>query len=89
VVVNGERVVLGRLFRKELESGADATVEALMRPGPSTYRPNVDVLEMSHHMTERKLETALVTRSDGRLLGLVRRQEVNDAAATLGHHHQH
>jgi CBS domain-containing protein len=89
VVVNDGRVVLGRLFRKELERGGDGSVEAVMRPGPSTYRPNVDVLEMSRHMSERKLETALVTRSDGRLMGLIRREQVNDAAATLGHHHQH
>lgn len=88
VVVNDQRVVLGRLFRKELDAGGDGSVEAAMRPGPSTYRPNVDVLEMSHHMSERKLETALVTLSDGRLMGLVRSREVNDAAATLGHHHE-
>ncbi|HEV1996506.1 MAG TPA: CBS domain-containing protein [Candidatus Dormibacteraeota bacterium] len=89
VVVNAERIVIGRLFKKELESGAGGSVETAMRPGPSTYRPNVDVLEMSHHLTERKLQTALVTLSNGRLLGLVRLHEILDSAATLGHGHEH
>lgn len=89
MVINAQRIVLGRLFKKELESGASGSVETAMRPGPSTYRPNVDVLEMSQHLTERKLETALVTLSNGRLLGLVRLKEILDAAATLGHDHGH
>lgn len=89
VVINDERVVLGRLFGRELDSGVAAPVESVMRPGPSTYRPNLDVLEMSHHMSERKLETALLTLSNGRLLGLVRRSEIAQAAERLGHHHDH
>ncbi|MGI8609512.1 MAG: hypothetical protein ACR2MY_09845 [Candidatus Dormibacteria bacterium] len=87
MVINEQRIVLGRLFKKELEGGASGPVEGAMRSGPSTYRPNVDVLEMSHHLSERKLETALVTLSSGRLLGLVKLSEILDTAATLGHQH--
>ncbi|HEY8739597.1 MAG TPA: hypothetical protein VIN56_03270 [Candidatus Dormibacteraeota bacterium] len=89
VVTNEHGIVLGRLFRKELESGATGTAESVMRAGPSTYRPNVDVLQMTTHMTERKLETALLTTSDGRLLGLVRRAEIAAAAAEIGGHDHH
>ncbi|HXF73749.1 MAG TPA: CBS domain-containing protein [Actinomycetota bacterium] len=73
LVVNAERVVLGRLFRVELEGDADATAEQVMRPGPSTFRPNVSVEEMTRFMDERGITTAVVTTSDGRLVGLFRR----------------
>jgi CBS domain-containing protein len=70
LVVNEERVVLGRLFRTELEGEADASAETVMRSGPSTFRPNVTVEEMTRFMGERGFSTAVVTTSDGRLVGL-------------------
>ena len=51
-------------------------VEPVMRPGPSTYRPFVSVEEMRHTMIERSLEFWPVTTSDGKLVGLVRKQDV-------------
>jgi len=40
LVVNEERILLGRLRRSALEDAAGAaTVESLMEPGPSTVRP--------------------------------------------------
>ena len=75
VVVNEERVVLGRLFRKELEAGGDRRVEEVMRPGPSTFRPNVSTHEMMHYMDEHKLHAALVTDSEGKLIGLFKRED--------------
>jgi CBS domain-containing protein len=47
-----------------------------MRPGPSTYRPFVPVAELRGIMNDRNLESSPVTTSDGRLVGLVRRQDV-------------
>jgi CBS domain-containing protein len=47
-----------------------------MRPGPSTFRPFVSVEEMARTMTERNLENSPVTTSDGKLVGLVRREDV-------------
>jgi len=47
-----------------------------MRPGPSTYRPFVPVAELRGIMRDRNLESSPVTTSDGRLVGLVRRQDV-------------
>jgi predicted transcriptional regulator len=46
------------------------------RPGPSTYRPFVSVAEMRRIMIDRNLESSPVTTSDGRLVGLVRKQDV-------------
>ena len=76
VVVSQDRVVLGLLRAKELQADPYLLVERVMRPGPSTYRPFVGVEEMRRTMTERNLESSPVTTSDGRLVGLVRKQDV-------------
>jgi CBS domain-containing protein len=77
VVVSQERVVLGLLRAKELQADPDLPVERAMRPGPSTYRPFVSVEEMHGIMTGRNMESSPVTTSDGRLVGLVRRQDLD------------
>jgi CBS domain-containing protein len=76
VVVSHDRVVLGLLRAKELQADPQLLVERVMRPGPSTYRPFVSVEEMRRIMTERNLESSPVTTSDGKLVGLVRKQDV-------------
>ena len=76
VVVSQDRVVLGLLRAKELQANPQLLVERVMRPGPSTYRPFVSVEEMRRTMTERNLESSPVTTSDGKLVGLVRKQDV-------------
>ena len=76
VVVSQDRVVLGLLRAKELQADPQLAVERVMRPGPSTYRPFVTVEEMRRTMTERNLENSPVTTSDGKLVGLVRKQDV-------------
>ena len=76
VVVSQDRVVLGLLRAKELRADPDLLVERAMRPGPSTYRPFVSVADMRATMTERNLDSSPVTTSDGKLVGLVRKQDV-------------
>ena len=56
-----------------------------MRPGPSTFRPFVSVEEMARTMTERNLENSPVTTSDGRLVGLLLREDAGAAAHELAH----
>lgn len=76
VVISEGRVVLGLLRAAELQADPGLLVEQVMRPGPSTYRPFVSVEEMRRTMTDRNLESSPVTTSDGKLVGLVRRQDV-------------
>lgn len=76
VVVSENRVVLGLLRARELQADPGLPVEQVMRPGPSTYRPFVSVEEMRRIMIDRDLENSPVTTSDGKLVGLVRRQDV-------------
>jgi CBS domain-containing protein len=76
VVVSSGHVVLGLLRARELQADPQQLVDQVMRPGPSTYRPFVPVEELRGIMHDRNLESSPVTTSDGRLVGLVRRQDV-------------
>ena len=83
VVVNDERVVLGLLREKELE-GPEGRIEQVMRPGPSTFRPHVPIKELADFMVEHDLPTSPITSSDGRLIGVLRREDAIHVA-----HQQH
>lgn len=84
VVVNDERVVFGVIRAEELGRGGNEPVEAVMRPGPSTFRPHVPIAEMAHYMVHHDLASSPITTSDGRLVGLLR---VEDAVHVA--HEQH
>lgn len=73
VVVNEQRVVLGRLGRAAIERGAGAAVEAAMTEGPSTVRPDAPLAALLDRLAAQQRDTALVTTSDGVLVGVVRR----------------
>lgn len=88
VVVNEERVVFGLLRSKELEANPDLRIEEAMRPGPSTFRPFVSIEEMAAFMIEHDLDSSPITTSDGRLVGLLRRQDAAKAALEL-HEKEH
>jgi Mg/Co/Ni transporter MgtE len=80
VVVNEERIVLGFLRGEELASGSGERIESIMRPGPSTFRPHVPIEEMARFMIEHDLPTSPITTSDGRLIGVLRREDAIAAA---------
>ena len=76
VVVNDERVVLGLLRADELRKGDEERVERVMRPGPSTFRPHVSIDDINKFMLAHDLPNCPITTSDGRLVGLIRREDV-------------
>jgi len=76
IVVNEQRVVLGRLGRKALTGDTDETVEEAMSPGPSTVRPSIGTDALLERISARNLTGYLVTTPDGRLVGLVRRGDL-------------
>jgi CBS domain-containing protein len=80
VVVNKERVVLGLLREKELSSDPKSPVEEAMRNGPATFRPNEPVGKMAKRMQDRGATAVLVTTSDGRLVGLLYREDAEQLA---------
>ena len=76
IVVNEQRVVLGRLGRKAMAADTDESVEQAMTPGPSTVRPSIGAEDLLERMRTRNLTSFLVTTPDGRLVGLVRRGDL-------------
>jgi CBS-domain-containing membrane protein len=60
----------------------ETPVEDVMNPAPSTYRPNVSVREMAQHLAETGAQRVLVTDTDGHLIGLLRRNDVEHALHT-------
>ncbi|CAN5881233.1 hypothetical protein BH23ACT12_BH23ACT12_06310 [soil metagenome] len=83
VVVNDKRVVLGLLRKAQLTKGSDEVVGRVMQPGPSTFRPHVPIGELADYMPDNDLESSPVTTSDGRLVGLLLREDA------VSHHQQH
>ena len=89
VVVNDDdRVVFGILRARELAKPSDEPIERAMQPGPSTFRPNVSIEEMAAFMSKHDLVNSPITTSDGRLVGLLRKDDAVRVAMQLhGHHH--
>jgi predicted transcriptional regulator len=83
VVVNDERVVFGLLRHAQLERDGDESIERVMRPGPSTFRPYVPIAEMAAFMVSHDLPSSPITTSDGLLVGLIRREDAVQAAHEL------
>ena len=87
VVINPERVVLGRVRGKALDAFAETPIEQVMEEGPTTIRPDTRVEDILERMHARKVETIIVTTLDGRLVGVLtreaaQRQVVDSATAT-------
>jgi hypothetical protein len=65
------RVVLGVVTLENPDVSQDTPVESVMRPDPVTFRPHVPVDTLPEYVkTQRR--RALVTTSDGVLIGLLR-----------------
>jgi hypothetical protein len=79
VVVNSAGVILGDLRGKALQAPPETPVEDVMNPAPSTYRPNVSVHQMAHELAGSNAQRVLVSDCGGRLLGLLRREDVEHA----------
>ena len=80
VVVDAAGVVVGLLRAKELASEPRARVEDVMLMGPSTFRPYVPIREIADHMKDHDLESSPITTSDGKLAGVLFRDDAVRAA---------
>src|SRR6266516_2624511 len=81
MVVNEERVVLGRLRGDALTREPDATAEDVMEEGPTTTRADDNLEHLTTRLRNRSVASIVVTDPDGRLIGLLYRE---DAQAALG-----
>jgi len=80
-VVNEQRIVLGRFGRAVLARDDDTAVDDAMTSGPSTVRPSLELGKAVERMHAQQLTGLPVTRSDGVLLGLLRRDDAERALA--------
>jgi len=84
LVVNDERILLGRLRAAALDVGPDTPAEQVMESGPTTIRPDTPLADIAERMRARSVGRVVVTASDGRLMGVLDRQgaETRLAAGT-------
>ena len=75
IVVNDQRVVLGRVRGEALDGDAEQTVEAVMEAGPTTVRPSERLDALIKRMQQRRASSIIVSTADGVLVGVLRRED--------------
>ncbi len=76
IVVDAQRVVLGLVSSSALSGDPSVPVEDVMESAPTTFRPNLGIAEMPDYLGKQPIPQAVITTSDGVLIGLWRRQAV-------------
>ena len=69
-------MLLGSLRDAALEGDPRASAESVMEPGPSTARADLAPTRLHERLERGNLSTAVISDPDGRLLGVVRRDEL-------------
>jgi len=75
IVVNDQRVVLGRVRGDALDGDPEQVVEAVMEAGPTTVRPSAPLEALIARMQKRKTGSIVVTTATGVLFGVLRRED--------------
>jgi CBS domain-containing protein len=73
-VVNEHGVVLGLLRESAWKNEPAQVAENVMEPGPTTLRPSYGADDAAELLVKRKQDAILVTSSDGKLMGALRRR---------------
>jgi CBS domain-containing protein len=77
VVVVGDGDVVVGVVRAEAAAGpADTQVATVMETAPTTVRPSITQRELAQNMQRDNQPYALATTLGGRLIGLVRREDL-------------
>lgn len=80
-IVDEDGNLLGRVSLDDVDD-PQATGADVMKGGPATYRPNVPLAELLTRMQDKGFAKAFVTDPDGKLLGLVTRDDIALALGT-------
>ncbi len=75
IVVDDHGVVLGRLLGDAIREDHEATIESVMEDGPTTIRADASLGETTERMRKRGVGSILVTNAEGRLLGILYRDD--------------
>jgi rhodanese-related sulfurtransferase len=73
VVINEQRIVLGRINPGRIEAPDVTPVEEMMEPGPATVRAHEPLAPLLDRMARRGVDEVIVTTPQGELLGVLRR----------------
>jgi len=76
VVVDKNSVVLGWIRSDDSEKDSRSRVAQVMECGPRTYRLDAKLEKTVEYMRRNSSDAVLVTKSDGRLLGLLKLEDV-------------
>lgn len=71
VVVNEQRIVLGRLRAGTAGASGETRVEEVMEAGPTTVRAHEPLVPLLERMARCQLDEVIVTTPEGVLLGVV------------------
>ncbi len=72
VVLNDRNIVMGIIEGDAWNANPLSRASEVMNPAPTTYRPDADPKETLKELRKHDIENALVTTSDGELLGVLR-----------------
>ena len=72
VVVNDRNIVLGVIQGESWDANPLARVSEVMQPGPRTIRPDLEPKDAQRILKNYDAASAIVTTSDGELLGIIR-----------------
>ncbi len=72
VVVNEHRIILGRIRFSRVDADSPLPVAQVMEPGPVTVHADALLDETLQRLSDRHVETVLVSTPDGELLGVLR-----------------
>ncbi len=76
LVVSEQGTLLGRLPRSIIERSAGKEAGEVMEVGPSTIRADTDAAKLLERLRAQNLRFALVTTPEGKLTGVVRRDDL-------------
>lgn len=79
LVISEAGVLLGRLRGSALNCDPGLPAEEVMEPGPSTVRPDRSAGKLAGRLADSNLRWAIVTTPEGRLLGVVSREDLERA----------
>ena len=75
IVVNDQRVVLGRIRGESLDGDPELTAEAVMEAGPTTVRPSEPLDALTARMQKHRAGSIIVSTANGVLVGVLRRED--------------
>jgi rhodanese-related sulfurtransferase/predicted transcriptional regulator len=77
VVVSESKVVVGVVRAEAVGTADTVTVDAVMQTAPATVRPSISIRELAQSMDGDGQRHVLVTTLGGKLIGLVRRTDLD------------